>query len=172
MFIAALQNSSQILLKKKNRSSKIFLLLNYFVKWKFRCWLASLVLPLVWFISLALVIHSLDINTILINIISKLASVITSIILRYHLGVGINIIPEAKSHCWLNLCPFSQLCFHMSPQFARLKRWIVTLVAFMWLFSGVSFQTSLQCAWVNRCKLTLVAFVSLYKGGCVHFDGK
>ena len=49
---------------RKNHSSKIFLPLLYFVKWKFRCWLASLVLPLVWFISLALVIHSLNINTI------------------------------------------------------------------------------------------------------------
>ena len=64
MFITILQNSSQMLLKKKNHSSKIFLPILYFLKWKFRCWLASLVLPLVWFISLALVIHSLNINTI------------------------------------------------------------------------------------------------------------
>ena len=55
----------------------------------------------------------------------------------------------------------SIVCFKMSPQTICPKGFIVTLVAFVWLFSYF-----LQCAFSNvssrRCKFTLVAFVWLF----------
>ena len=39
------------------------------------------------------------------------------------------------------------------------RRCIITLVAFVWLFSTVRFQMSFQTECMSRCKITLVAFV-------------
>ena len=50
----------------------------------------------------------------------------------------------------------------MSSQIACLRRSIVTLVAFVWVFSTVSFQMSPQIACLRGCKVTLVAFVWLF----------
>ena len=47
----------------------------------------------------------------------------------------------------------------MSPQIACLSRCIVTLVAFIWLFSTVRFQMYPQNMCMGSCKVTLVAFV-------------
>ena len=47
----------------------------------------------------------------------------------------------------------------MSSQIACLKRYIVTLVAFVWLFSTVCFQMSPQSAGLRWCKVTLIGFV-------------
>ena len=47
----------------------------------------------------------------------------------------------------------------MSPQMAWLSWCIVTLVAFVWLFSTVRFQMSLQIICLRRGIVTLVAFV-------------
>ena len=49
----------------------------------------------------------------------------------------------------------------MGPQIARLKRSIVTLVAFVCLFSTVHFQMYPQMACTGRCIVTLVAFMQL-----------
>ena len=53
---------------------------------------------------------------------------------------------------------FSTVCFRMIPQIARLSRCIVTLVAFVWLFSSVCFQMHPQMACLRWCITTLVAF--------------
>ena len=44
----------------------------------------------------------------------------------------------------------------MSPQIACPRRGIVTLVAFVWLFSTVRFQMSPQTAFMRRCKITFM----------------
>ena len=46
----------------------------------------------------------------------------------------------------------------MSSQRVCRRECVVTLVAFVWLFSTVCFQKSLQIACINWCKITLVAF--------------
>ena len=54
---------------------------------------------------------------------------------------------------------FSTVRFQMLPQMACTRRGIVTLVAFLWLFSTVRFQMYPQMAWIRRCIVTLVTFV-------------
>ena len=52
---------------------------------------------------------------------------------------------------------FSIVRFWMSPQHACPGRSKVTLVTFVWLFSFVRFQMCPQIACLRRCKVTLVA---------------
>ena len=63
---------------------------------------------------------------------------------------------------------FSTVHFRMYPQIACIRGCIVTLVAFIWLFSTVCFQMSPQSACMRRCIVTLVAFVWLFS--TVHFQ--
>ena len=49
--------------------------------------------------------------------------------------------------------------FQICPQMAYTRRGIVTLVAFVWLFSTVRFQMCPQIACRGRCIVTSVAFV-------------
>ena len=57
---------------------------------------------------------------------------------------------------------FSTVCFQMCPQFVC-PRWCeVTLVAFVLIFPTVRFQMCPQMASLNGCKVTLVAFVWLF----------
>ena len=57
---------------------------------------------------------------------------------------------------------FSTVRFQMCPQMACPRRSKVTLVAFVWLVSIVRFHMSPQMACPWGCKVTLVAFVSLF----------
>ena len=52
---------------------------------------------------------------------------------------------------------FSTVCFQMCPQFTYPRGCIVTLVAFVWLFSTVLFQMSPQMASMRRGIVTLIA---------------
>ena len=52
--------------------------------------------------------------------------------------------------------------FQMFPQIACPRKSIVTLFAFVWLFSTVNFQMCPQSTCMNRCKVTLIAFVWLF----------
>ena len=54
------------------------------------------------------------------------------------------------------------VCFQMSPQIACIRGCIVTLVAFVWLFSTVRHQMFLQIGCLRGCIITLVAFVWLF----------
>ena len=65
---------------------------------------------------------------------------------------------------------FSTVNFQMCPQSTCMNRCKVTLVAFVWLFSTVYFQMCPQSAYMNRCKVTLVAFVWLFTFTTVHFQ--
>ena len=56
---------------------------------------------------------------------------------------------------------FSAVRFQMNLQSECIRWCIVTLVAFVWLFSAVRFQMSLQTPCMGGCKITLVAFVWL-----------
>ena len=47
----------------------------------------------------------------------------------------------------------------MFPKTACRRRCIITLAAYVWLFSSVCFQITLQVACLIWCKVTLVAFV-------------
>ena len=49
--------------------------------------------------------------------------------------------------------------FQVSPQIAWIRRCIITLVAFVRLFSFVHFQMCPQSTCIRGCKITLVAFV-------------
>ena len=57
---------------------------------------------------------------------------------------------------------FSTVRFQMSPQISCLRRCIVALVAFVWLFSSVRFQMSPQITCLRRRIVTLVSFVWLF----------
>ena len=57
---------------------------------------------------------------------------------------------------------FSTVCFQMCPQIACLRGCKVTLVAFVWFFSTVRYQMSPQIACLSRCIVTLVTFVWLF----------
>ena len=57
---------------------------------------------------------------------------------------------------------FSTVCFQMCPQIACQRWGIVTLVASVWLFSAVGFQMCPQIACLRWGKVTLVAFVWLF----------
>ena len=50
----------------------------------------------------------------------------------------------------------------MCPQITCMRRCIVTLVAFVWLFSTVCFQMFPQIACMSGCIFTLVAFVRFF----------
>ena len=63
---------------------------------------------------------------------------------------------------------FSTVHFQMCLQNACIGGCIVTLVALIWLHSTVRFQMCPQTACPNRCKVTLVAFVRLFS--TVHFQ--
>ena len=56
---------------------------------------------------------------------------------------------------------FSTVCFQMFLQIACLRRGIVTLVAFVWISSNVGFHMSTQRAWIRAGKVTLIACVWL-----------
>ena len=57
---------------------------------------------------------------------------------------------------------FSTVCFQMSPQMRCLRRYIVTLVAFIWLFSTMCLQMFPQNVRTRGCIATLVAFAWLF----------
>ena len=57
---------------------------------------------------------------------------------------------------------FSTVYYQMSTQSAYSRCYIVTLVAFIRFFSTVRFQMITQCACIKWCKVTLVAFVWLF----------
>ena len=57
---------------------------------------------------------------------------------------------------------FSTVHFQMCPQIACLRGRVITLVAFVWLFSAVRFQMCPQMACLRGCIITLVAFVRLF----------
>ena len=61
---------------------------------------------------------------------------------------------------------FSTVCFQMCPQIACLKGCKATLVAFVWLFSTVCLQMCPQMACLRGCIITLVAFVWLFSTVC------
>ena len=63
---------------------------------------------------------------------------------------------------------FSTVRFQMCPQCAWIRACIVALVAFVWLFSDMDFQMSLQVACIRGCIITLVAFVWIFS--TVHFQ--
>ena len=56
---------------------------------------------------------------------------------------------------------FPTVCIQMPPQIACLRTGIVTLVAFVWLFSTVRFQMCPQIACLRRRKVTRLAFIWL-----------
>ena len=60
----------------------------------------------------------------------------------------------------------------MFPQITCLIRCIITLVAFVWLFSTVCYQMPRQMACLRICIITLVAFVQLFStvGPVTHSD--
>ena len=61
---------------------------------------------------------------------------------------------------------FSTVGFQMLPHIACMRRYVVALVAFVWLFSTVRFQMCPQRAWIRAGKVTLVAFVCLFSTLC------
>ena len=61
---------------------------------------------------------------------------------------------------------FSTVCFQMCPQMACLRRGIVALVTFVCFFSTVCFHMSHQSACLNGCKVALVTFVFLFSTVC------
>ena len=61
---------------------------------------------------------------------------------------------------------FSSVCFQMCPQIACMRGCIVALVAFVWLFSTVRFEMSPQCTWIRACIVTLAACVWLFSTVC------
>ena len=64
---------------------------------------------------------------------------------------------------------FSTVCFQMLPQMACMRRCIVTLAAFMWLFSTVCFQMSPQIACMRRNIATLITFAFWFNEIVSHF---
>ena len=56
----------------------------------------------------------------------------------------------------------------MLPQIAYLRRGIVTLAAFVWLFSTVRLKMCPQIVCPKGCKVTLVAFVQPFSTVCFH----
>ena len=97
------------------------------------------------------------------------------------LGLQSPACEDAYSH-WLHLFAFSPMCFfQLFPQIACQRGCIVTLVAFVWLFSTVCFQmfpqivctrgciVTLQCDYASSCAddlNALVAFVWLFSTVC------
>ena len=86
----------------------------------------------------------------------------------------------AYSH-WLHFLDFSPLCVfrcvlklpawdyvfsYMCPLSTWIRSCIVTLVAFVWLFSTVRFQMFTQRAWISAGKVTQAAFFS-YSPPCI-----
>ena len=61
---------------------------------------------------------------------------------------------------------FSSVHFQMCPQTACIKGCIVALIAFVCLFSTVCFQMFPQSTGMMRCKVALVAFVCLFSNVC------
>ena len=57
---------------------------------------------------------------------------------------------------------FSAVCFQMCLQMVCMRGCIITLVAFVWLFSTVRFQMSPQSVCTGACIVTLVALVWLF----------
>ena len=51
------------------------------------------------------------------------------------------------------ICLFSTVRFQMSPQIACPRGSKFTLVAFVWLFSTMGFQMWPQCTWIRACIL-------------------
>ena len=77
---------------------------------------------------------------------------------KRHSGIG--CICMTFPHC-------GHVGFQMCPQMACLRSCIVTLVAFVWLFSTVCFQMNPQIACLGRGIVALVAFMQLFS--TVHF---
>ena len=67
----------------------------------------------------------------------------------------------------MHLSAFSTVRFQMSPQIGWLRRCIVSLDAFVWLFSIVCFQMYPQITWPTGCKFTLAAIVWLNVSFCL-----
>ena len=69
------------------------------------------------------------------------------------LGLQSPACEDAYSH-WLHLFAFSPMCFfQLFPQIACQRGCIVTLVAFVWLFSTVCFQMFPQIVCTRGCIL-------------------
>ena len=65
-----------------------------------------------------------------------------------------------------SLWHFFTVCFQMFPHIPYLNICVVTLVAFVQLFSTVRFQMCPQSACIRGCIVTLVAFVWLFSTVC------
>ena len=65
---------------------------------------------------------------------------------------------------------YSTMNFQVSPQIACLRGCVITLVAFVWLFTKMCFQMSLQTSNIRWCKVTLIAFFWLLSI-TFHFHG-
>ena len=87
-------------------------------------------------------------------------------LLRYMFGVQACSQPRRSSITILQILSNTMMFYQMSPQNACLSRCIVTLVAFIWLFSTVRFQMYPQNMCMGSCKVTLVAFVWLFSAVC------
>ena len=68
--------------------------------------------------------------------------------------------------CLIYLFFLHCVSFQMSPQMACLRGGIVTLVAFVKLFSTVPFHMCPQRTWMGACKVTLFAFLWLFATVC------
>ena len=60
------------------------------------------------------------------------------------------------------VCLFSTVFLQLSPQMACARRCKIILNVFVWPFSTVHFQMLTQRAWIRASKVTLVAFVWLF----------
>ena len=61
---------------------------------------------------------------------------------------------------------FSIVCFQMFPQIVCRKGVIITPVAFVWLFTTVCFHMPIQSACIGGCIITLFALVRLFSTVC------
>ena len=68
------------------------------------------------------------------------------------------------------VCLFSTVHFQMCPQIACPRGCIITLVAFVLLFSAVHLQVRFQTACIRRSVITLVAFSRLFCAVCLQIS--
>ena len=77
--------------------------------------------------------------------------------------VALKILPLQKRYEIASvelLCYQTLICFfHVCHQSICMERSIVTMIAFVWLFSTVCFQVCFQIVRLGRCIFTLVTFV-------------
>ena len=82
-------------------------------------------------------------------------------------NVSSNCLPEKRqSYIGCISLLLNIVCLQMSPQIGCKRRYIITLVAFVCLFSTVRVQMCPQIACIRGCKVTLVAFVWLFSIVC------